>query len=82
MDIVKLREVRIGTIIGMRQCIDASRYYEEPESSMYMYNDRPIVKGEYDKCRSCAYRHKKQCGKIACMSFERKDGKSVIMEKF
>ncbi len=81
MERIKLRQVKVGTIIGQRICTDAERYYSAPESSAYLYNDRKIVKGEYHKCGSCGYRHRKQCTKIACLYAERSDGKTIIMEK-
>lgn len=83
MELIKRREIKIGGTYGMNYVREASDLLTgDVESSMYMYNDRPIVRREYLKCMSCSFHHKpKVCEKFACTSGERKDGKSIVFRK-
>lgn len=81
MELIKRRYLRVGTFYGMNQCKEYSGY-GDPESSLFLYNARPIVRREYVKCWNCSFKLKtKVCEKFACTKAERKDGKSVYFEK-
>lgn len=83
MELIKRREIKIGGTYGSNIVEDATDFWTgDVESSMYMYNDRPIVRGEYLKCMSCRFHHKpKICEKFACTRGERKDGNSIVFKK-
>lgn len=81
LEVIKLKQIKVGTVISPWICEDASHYYENPEDVQVLIEGRETKKGDYRKCVNCAYRFKPQCQKIACMSFERKDNKSVLMER-
>ena len=79
MELVKRKFLNIGSTYGVNVCLSADEMDEEPESSMYMYNNRPIKRGRYLKCSSCRFKpYPQRCDKFACMRNERKDGKSVF----
>ena len=83
MELVTRKFLKVGSTYGASYVQEASDIVTgDPESSMYIYNNRPIVRREYLKCMSCRYRLKpKVCEKFACTSSERKDGKSIIFRK-
>ena len=79
MELVKRKYLNIGSTYGVNVCLSASELYDEPESSMFMYNNRPVKRGEFYKCSSCRFKHyPERCDKFSCMSNERKDGVSVF----
>jgi len=82
MELVKRKFLNIGSTYGANVCLSADTIYSEPESSMYMYNNRPIKRGEFHKCSSCRFKpYPQRCDKFACMKNERKDGKSVYFDR-
>lgn len=83
MELVVRKFLKVGSTYGVNYVKDASDIYTgDPESSMYMYNDRPIVRREYLKCMSCRFHHKPEiCEKFACTRSERKDNKSIVFSR-
>ena len=83
MELVTRKFLKVGTFYGANYVKEASDVVTgDPESSMYLFNDRPIVRREYLKCMYCRFRLKpKVCEKFACTSNERKDNKSIIFCK-
>lgn len=83
MELVTRKFLKVGSTYGTNYVQEASDFVvEDPESSMYDYSNRPIVRREYLKCMSCRFRLKpKVCDKFACTCNERKDGKSIIFRK-
>jgi len=79
MELVKRKFLNIGSTYGVNVCLSAEDVYRNPESSMFIYNNRPIVRREYLKCCSCRFQfYPKRCEKFACMRDERKDNISVF----
>lgn len=80
MELVTRKFLKVGSTYGVNYVRDASEIVTgNPESSMYVYNDRPVVRREYLKCMDCRFRLKpKICEKFACTSAERKDNKSIV----
>lgn len=80
MELVTRKFLKVGSTYGTNYVRDASEIVREnPESSMYDFNNRPIVRREYLKCMDCRFRFKpKICEKFACTSSERKDNKSIV----
>lgn len=74
--LVKRRQIKLHSTDGSRCCELA--YADNAEAIIDGYSEK---RGNYNKCLNCGYRGKKSCERIACMSYERKDGKSIIMEK-
>ena len=83
MELVKRKFINVGSAYGVNICKEAiGERRIDPESSMYDYDDRPIVRGKYYKCLYCRFGLKpKMCEKFACMRNERKDGKSVYFSR-
>ena len=83
MELVTRKFLKIGSTYGTNYVKEAGEdSREDPESSMYDYNNRPISRREYLKCLSCRFRLKpKICEKFACMRNERKDNQSVYFQK-
>lgn len=78
MELVKRKFLNIGSCYGVNVCLDAEkRFGDEAETSMFMFNNRPLIRGHFYKCIFCRFQHKPMCDKFACMRGERKDGKSV-----
>ena len=80
LELVTRRFLKVGSTHGANYVKEANDIVTgDPESSMFMYNDRPIVRRTYLKCMYCRYRLKpKVCEKFACTRDERKDDKSII----
>ena len=82
MEIVKRKFLNVGSCYGSNVCVEAIAGKDDPESSKFMYNNRPLKRGGYHKCIFCRFEHKsKLCDKFACMRGERKDGKSVFFSR-
>lgn len=82
MELVKRRQIKIGTVYGGSYCVEACDDVYDPESSMFMYDNRKPERGGYYKCLNCTLRHRKKgCEKMACLRAERKDGKSVLFNR-
>lgn len=83
MELVTRKFLKVGSTYGVNYVQEASDIVTgDPESSMYIYNNRPIVRREYLKCMYCRFRLKPNvCEKFACTSSERKDNKSIIFRK-
>lgn len=79
MEIVKRKFLNVGSTYGVNVCKEAVFIGEDPESSKFIYNNRPIGRGGLYKCIFCRFEHKPaMCERFACMKNERKDGKSVF----
>lgn len=71
-----MREIKVGTVIKPWVCEEAS-LDDKPEEPLY--GGTMELKRNVKKCLHCAYRFRGQCKNIACMTYERKDGKSIVM---
>lgn len=78
----KRRQIALGSRIRPWVCREAAVLEDrDPEAEKVPFLDIEELdrRGDYVKCDYCAWQHKKQCYRYACMRKERKDGKSIVM---